>query len=104
MQFAVEAPVKAELTSDRVLTLYDQNVPLVVETDASPYGIAAILSHKVGDKQKPILFISRTLTVPERNYSHLEKEAMAMKFHQYLFGREFTLITDNKPLQAILNP
>ncbi|KAF2906165.1 hypothetical protein ILUMI_00003 [Ignelater luminosus] len=33
----------------------------------------------------------------------IQKSATMSKFHQYFYGCEFTL-TDNKPLQAILNP
>ena len=35
----------------------------------------------------------------ERNYAQLEKEV-----HQYLYGRKFVLVTDHKPLLALLGP
>ena len=57
----------------------------------------------------PLLFASRTLSKSERNYTQLEKEALSLvfgikRFHQYLHGRKFTLVTDHKPLTAILRP
>lgn len=60
-------------------------------------------------EERPIAFTSRTLQASERNCAQLEKEALALifgikMFHQYIFGRRFTLITDHKPLLAILEP
>ena len=45
----------------------------------------------------------------ERNYSQIEKEALAIvwsikRLHRYLFAKPFMLVTDHKPLQFIFNP
>ena len=58
--------------------------------------------------EHPISFVSRTLTKAERNYSNLQREALAVifgvkKFHQYLYGRQFILETDHKPLESLFN-
>lgn len=50
-----------------------------------------------------------SLTICEKNYSQIDKEATAIywgikKFFQYVYGRKFILITDNKPLTTIFNP
>ena len=100
--------LKQLLASDRILTYYDPNKPLRVDADASAYGIGAVLSHIEEDGQdRPIEFISRTLTTAERNYSQIEKEALGIvwaikRFHRYLYARQFELYTDHKPLEIIL--
>lgn len=101
--------MKSELQSNRVLMPYDENLPLVLATDASPYGLSAILSHQTKSGERPIAYASRSLSKSESNYSQLHKEATAIfwalhKFFNYCYGREFTLITDNKPLATIFNP
>ena len=72
--------------------------------DGSPVGLGAIL---VQDS-KPIAYASRALTDGERPYSQIGREALEIvwgieHFHIYLFGPIFTLVTDYKPLQMILN-
>ena len=59
----------------------------------------AVISYVMkNDDEKPIVYASRTLTKSEKNYSQIEKEALSIifgtkKFHQSLYGRKFTLIT-----------
>ncbi|UYV76695.1 K02A2.6-like [Cordylochernes scorpioides] len=100
---------KKRITSDRVLVPYDATLPLSLATDASQIGVGAVLSHVIEGQEKPIMFASRTLSGAERNYSQIEREALAIiygvtKFHQFIYGRQFTLITDHKPLVSILGP
>ena len=106
---AFEAAKKL-LASAPVLAHYDPSLPMKMAGDASAYGIGAVISHVFPDGQeRPIAFASRTLTATERNYSQIEKEALSLvygirKFHQYLYGRRFVLVTDHKPLTTVLGP
>ena len=98
---------KQMLSSDRALAHYDVNRPVKLFCDASAYGLGVCLVHIMDDgSQKPIAYASRTLSKPERAYAQIEREGLALvfgvrRFHQYLYGRPFTLVTDHRPLCKI---
>lgn len=86
---------------------YQTDLPLILASDASNYGIGSCILHKFPDgNMRPIQFASRTLSPAEKNYSQIEKEALAIifglgKFHKFIYGRKFILQTDHKPLLSI---
>ena len=101
---------KKRLVEAPVLAHYDPELHIVLAADASAYGVGAVISHKFPNgSERSVAFASRTLSASEKNYAQVEKEALSLifvvrKFHQYLYGRKFTLVTDHKPLTSILGP
>ncbi|XP_064470249.1 uncharacterized protein K02A2.6-like [Ornithodoros turicata] len=102
--------VKQMLAAAPILAHYDPTMPLEVGCDASSYGLGAVLSviQKDGTR-KPVAYASRSLTHSETRYSQLEREGLALvfavkKFHYYIYGRKFHLVTDHKPLEVIFGP
>ena len=56
--------------------------------------------------ERPVCYASRTLAAAERNYGHIEKEGLVLvfavkKFHHYLYGHRFHMVTDHKPLLGL---
>lgn len=101
--------IKESLIQENVLAHYDPEAELCLAVDASPTGLGAVLSQKVGNVERPVAFASRSLTPAERNYSQLDREALGIiygikRFHYYVYGRKFTLFSDNLPLCHILSP
>jgi transposase InsO family protein len=94
------------LTSSDVLVHYNPELPLILTVDASPYGVGAVLAHRIKGNERPIAFASRSLQKAEVAYAQVEKEGLAVifgvqRFHKYLYGRQFTIETDHKPLLGL---
>ena len=102
--------LKDELGKDHVLVHFDPALQVGISCDASNVGIGVVLFHRYPDgSERPISNVSKTLTPSQRRYSQIQKEALAVvfglkKFHQFLYGRKFILVTDHKPLLALFNP
>lgn len=82
------------------LSLFNRELPTVVTTEESDYGLGAVLTQMHHDGfEKTVVFVSRTPTKAEREYSTAEKEALGCvwateRSRTYLWGRHFTLRTD----------
>ena len=87
----------------QTLCYYDPDLPISIETDASQSGLGAVLLQE----GRPISFMSKALTDMQSRYSNIEREILGMvtgveHFHQYLFGRQFTLYTDHNPIENLV--
>ena len=87
------------------VTCIQENVPFVVECDASEYVLAATLNQR----GQPVAFHSRTFSKSEARYSTVEKEAVAImdvmrKWSYLLHGKRFTLITDQRAVSFMFDP
>ena len=100
--------LRSIITSDKILLLPDFEQPFRIETDASNYGVGAVLSQQCPEKHwKPVAFFSKHLNKAQRNYSASEKELLAIvlgteHFKQFVYGRPFQVITDHQPLKYLL--
>ena len=100
---AIYETLKDILSSDFVLSYPDFSLPFEVATDASQYGIAAVLYQTINGTRHYVCFASRALTGGESNYSATKRELLGVvfalkKFRYYLYGAPFTLYTDHKAL------
>ena len=93
---------KEEISKNITLPYFNPRSDTTLQTDASKKGLGAVILQD----SKPVMFTSRALTGAEKNYQNLERECLATiwgmeKFHYFLYGKHFTLETDQKPLVSI---
>ena len=100
--------LKKLMTSAETLAYLKNYCKTRVVADAGPTGLGAVLTQLQEGQWRVVAYASRNLTAVERRYSQTEKEALALvwaceRFHLYVYGREFELETDHKPLECIYN-
>jgi len=99
--------LKQAFTSASILMHWVPDAQLIVETDASDYALAAILSIVTKDNEvHPVAFHSRTFSTPELNYNVHDKELLAI-FEAFKIWRHYLegstspidVVTDHKNLE-----
>ncbi|RWR99670.1 Retrovirus-related Pol polyprotein from transposon 17.6-like protein, partial [Dinothrombium tinctorium] len=100
--------LKKSLCTAPILSFFDENLKTQLHTDASRKGIGAVLI-QIDEKDSEIViaYYSRTLCSAEKNYSGIELELLAIvngikRFHTYLLGRKFEIITDSSSLTYLM--
>ena len=88
------------LLSPPVLAHFDPSLPIELRSDASQYGLGAILVQKHPSGWRPVAFVSSQMNAQEQNYTVSERECLAIifaleKFKPYLDGQYFKIITDH---------
>ena len=103
---STKIPWKHWMTSKMRLEVHsiDENILLIVETDASNTAVAATLNHT----GRLVAFFSHTLTSTERKHASVEKEACAIvevikKWSHYLSALRFTIVTDQQAVHYMFH-
>ena len=98
--------LKEKLTNAPIIKYPNWDKEFILHTDASGFALGEVLSQK-GESEKDehvIAYASKSLTESERKWSTTELECLAIiwaveKFHYYLAGRKFKIITDHYALK-----
>lgn len=99
---------KKVLTCAPILALYDESLPVILESDASKVGVGGIIAQVKDGKEVVLEYHSRCTNIHEKKYSATELELLGIIFivsqaRTYVFGKHFKIITDHSCLQYLSN-
>lgn len=91
--------LKLALSKSPVLQFYDKRKPITLSVDS--FGMGAVILQD----GKPVAYASKSLSETQQRYAQIEKEMLAIvfgcqRFHQYLYGKEFLVETNHRPLKS----
>lgn len=100
--------LKRALTAAPILAYPTRNDKFILDTDASNFGVGAVLSQIQDGEEKVIAYGSKTLSRSQRGYCTTYRELLAVvtfvkQFRYYLSGRHFLLRTDHSSLIWLKN-
>lgn len=99
--------LKNRLPEALILKVPDLSKPFIIETDASDFGIGAVLLQKGDDGQPhPLAYESKKLSAAERAYTAQERELLAIlhalrQWRCFVDGSDYTIYTDHNPLRYL---
>ena len=98
--------LKEQLTKSPIMAYPREDCIFILDTDASNFGIGAVLSQIQDNQERVIAYGSRSLNKSERQYCTTRKELLAIvnfikHFRPYLIGKQFLVRSDHQPLKWI---
>ena len=99
--------LKAALSTKTTLGYFDPKKPTSIFVDD---GLGAILTQEEESSEEltPLYYASCPLTSTQARYPQIDREALSIywavkRFHLFVYGKEFKVITDHKPLVSLFN-
>jgi hypothetical protein len=107
-QVSAMQTLKRLMTSEPILHMPDFNERFIVYTDASDFGLGAVLAQQVKGNERVICFASKSMNASQRNYSATDRECLSIQWalqhwRHYLIGRRFIVVTDHQALKWLLS-
>ena len=100
--------LRALLIKAPVLAFPKEDLPYIVDTDASDYGIGGVLSQCIEGTEHVIAYYSKSLNPAQQKYCTTRRELLAVvatldHFKGYVWGPKFTVRTDHAALVWLKN-